>query len=464
MKQNSLTKKASTTIVIVFILGTIVTSAIITGALIARDIRLNNDYITFQEAIDIASSVPEVAVFLEENDISSVSANLIENKWIVEFYADNFTYAEDIYYWMNYAYIEINAITGEVLYFVVYSPTKPNYTEQEIIAIADAIPEIAEWIENQGGDISVNAWYDGYELWYVDYWSDNLRTYPFVIISNRNGSVVYYEIYDPLDNAIHTEEEIIEIVEALEIVQQWIALNPEYGITINFYETIWFRDNTFLKSTNTVYLDTIKTKIIEEDTPIWIVDYWALDNPYEKWISITVDDITGEVIDIMQSLVPNLTFEEAVSIAESHPEISAFLDSLTLYSVSAVFDSFYGYWYVYFENMYNYNEYATVDIIDATGEIFYYYICDLPDPNLTGEEALVIALANQEVQDYIETIDDYEVYMCYDAGYWYIDLIDSILTFNGSLIPGEILGIRVVIDDITEEVIEVSYIVLEELL
>jgi hypothetical protein len=462
MKQKILSEKASTTIAISLIIGTLFASAIITGALIARDHRINNVYITFQQAIDIASAIPEVATFLEKNDISSVSANLVDEKWIVEFYADNFNYTEDNFYWMNYAYIEIDAITGEVLYYVVYSPNTPNYTEQEIIEIADAIPEIAEWIATQGGDFSTDVWYDGSELWYVHYWSDAIRTYPFVIISDRNGSVIYYEIYDPQENAIHTEEEIIEIVEALEIVQQWIAINPDYVRDINYYDTICFGNYSLVKN---VHKTTISTKCIN-GTAVWIVDYWALDNPYENWISITVNDETGEVMDIRQSLVPNLTVEEAILIAESHPEVSAFLDSLTLYSVSAEFDTFYGYWYVYFENVYNFNEYAKVDIIDSTGEIFYYYINDLPDPNLTGEEALAIALSNQEVQDWIETenVTGYDVYMCFSEGFWYIDLIDDKLTLNETLIPGNILGIRVVIDDVTEEVVDVSLIVLEEML
>ncbi|NPE08744.1 MAG: hypothetical protein GNW80_10730 [Asgard group archaeon] len=453
MKQKTLSKRASTTLVISLILATLVTSAILTGTLIARNQRLNPDYITYQEAIDIASAIPEVATFLEENEISSVSANRIDEKWIVEFYADNFTYAEDIYYWMNYAYVEIDALTSDVLYFAVYTPSKPNYTEQEIIAIANAIPEIAEWLDSQAGDISINAWYDGLELWYVDYWSDTIRSYPFVIISNNNGSVIFYEIYDPLENAIHTEEEIIVIVEALAEVQQWIVFNPEFGRTINYYDTIWFGNESFLKSAN-----NFATKNIDVNAGVWIVDYWALDNPYQNWISITVDDETGEVVDITKSLAPNLTFDEVIAIAESQPEVSTFLDSLSLYGVSAVFDSFYGYWYVYFENIYNYNEYAKVDIIDATGEIFYYYIHDLPNPNLTGEEALAIALSDPEVQDWLATVTGYEVYMCFDEGFWYIDLIDDILTFNESLIPGETIGIRIVIDDVTEEVIDVIYL------
>ncbi len=459
MKQLLTSRKATSTIIAI-ILSIVTVSAIVTGSLIARDYIKKNSYITYQEAIDIASAIPEVATFLEENDITSMSANLKGDVWIVEFYADNINYSRDYYCWMNYAYVEIDATTGDVLFYVVYSPKTQNYTEQEVIEIANAIPEIAEWIENQGGDISINAWYDGYELWYIDYWSDSTRTYPFVIISDIDGSVVYWEIYDPYSQANHTEEEIIQIVEALEIVQQWIAVNPEYERVVTFYETIWFGYNPIMNSQN--YHTTIIPPLNETDGGIWVVDYWALDNPYLNWISITVDDDTGEILEIMQNLVPTKTYEEIITIAEAHPEVGAFLDSLVSYTTDAVFDSFYGYWYVYFENDENYLEYATVDIIDATGEIFYYYINDLPDPNLSSAEALAIALANQEVQDYLATITGYEVYSGFSDGYWYIDLIDDALTFNYTFIPGNIIGIRIIIDDITEQVIDVSLIVLEE--
>jgi hypothetical protein len=187
-----------------------------------------------------------------------------------------------------------------------------------------------------------------------------------------------------------------------------------------------------------------------------------LDNPFQNWISVTINDETGDILDITQNLVPTKTYEEIIAIAEAHPEVGAFLDNLTSYSADAVFDSYYGYWYVYFENDENYLEYATVDIIDATGEVFYYYINDLPDPNLSSVEALAIALTNQEVQDYLATITGYEVYIGFIDGLWYIDLIDDILTLNETLIPGNIIGISVIVDDVTEEVIDVSYIVLEE--
>ncbi len=463
MKQIKLTKKASTTVVLSVIIGSIIAGAIVTGTLLARN-RKNNDYITFQEAIDIASAIPEVAAFIEENDINSVSANRYEEKWIVEFFDDNFNYTEDVYCWMNYAYVEIDALTGEILYYEVFNPSEPNYIEQEIIAIANAIPEIVFWIENQGGDITISAWYDGYELWYVDYWSDAIRTYPFVIISNRNGSVVYYEIYDPLENANHTTEEIIEIVESLGIVQTWITNNPEYGRDINYYDTIWFGNCSLQSSLGLAKTNLVEVNYINLTGGIWIVDYWALDNPYDNWLSVTIDDETGEVAEIRQSLIPTLTEQEAIAIAESQPEVSAFLAGLTSYSINVWFDSFYGYWNVFFENDFNYQEYATVDIIDATGEIFYYYINDLPDPNLTGEEALTIALAEQEVQDWISTISEYETYIGFFEGLWNVDFVIDNRTLADGLIPQDgIIGISVIIDDATEEVVEVNYIIMEEI-
>jgi len=129
MRIFGLSKRGNTFVIISMIMTAVLAgTTVLTGTLIANNIK-NQQSISYQEAIDIASSIPKVAVFIEENDITSVSADLYDNVWIVEFFAGNVNYTEDFYCWLNYAHVEIDATTGEVLYYEVYSPSTPNWIE-----------------------------------------------------------------------------------------------------------------------------------------------------------------------------------------------------------------------------------------------------------------------------------------------------------------------------------------------
>lgn len=195
----------------------------------------------------------------------------------------------------------------------------------------------------------------------------------------------------------------------------------------------------------------------------WIVDYWSLGNTTNNWTSVTIDDLTGEVLEIKQNINPTLTEQEVIAIAQSQPEVSAFLDSLISYSTYVWFNDYNGYWNVFFENDLNYQEYATIDIIDATGEISFYYISDMPEQNLTSEDALAIALALPEVQDWINNVTEYETYIGFYNGYWDVAfIIDNQTLGNGTIPPDGIIGINVTIEDATGDVVEVSYIIIEE--
>ena len=129
MKTKQLPKKAVSSLAITSFIITLIAGAVVTGTLLAVNMSDKDaDTITYQEAIDIASSIPEVATFIQENDINSVSANRENDVWIVEFFAENFDYTFGNYYWMNYAHVENNANNGEVIYFIVQSSSEPILT------------------------------------------------------------------------------------------------------------------------------------------------------------------------------------------------------------------------------------------------------------------------------------------------------------------------------------------------
>jgi hypothetical protein len=442
MKILNLSKRGNTFVVISMIITTVLAgSTVLAGTLIANNIN-NQQTISYQEAIDIASSVPEVAAFIEENDITSVSADLYEDVWIVEFYAGNVNYTEDFYCWLNYAYVEIDATTGEVLYYDVYSPSEPNFTESEIIDIANAIPEISAWLDVHE-DACVFAWFDGYDSWIVDYYDEYYSAY--VIISNIDGSVIYYDVYDPYEGAIHTPEEIIIIVEALPEVQNWTLENPDYEIYIYYSGTMYENYTAWDEPTEQIdcYCNTTDN--------VWFVDYWAIGTfPEYDWISIVVSDETEDILSIIQKKEAQLTETEVIAIAEAVPEVQAFIETLDSYEIYAWFDDYSGCWYVYINSLIYYQDYAYVEILDETAEVLYFEIYDEPDPQMTPEQIEAIANATPEVIAFRATFTISEESVSYWDGQW------SFIILGGTGSPLVVTnGLEVIVDDATGIILEI---------
>jgi len=336
-----------------------------------REGTVTTETIDEQQAINIASAVPEVAAFLESYPNASIDTYLFETFWVVEFFAMPIEVEESFYYGYNYAYVEIDAVTGEVLYYEVFEHVEPTYTESEILAIANAVPEIATWLAEQT-EVETYVWFDGYEFWFVDYYTP--ESWAWVVISDKDGSVDYYDIYYPYAGANHTKDEIIAIVEALPEVQAWIAENPDYEMVVTFISPTYWDESIDFENFTEIVDDSFGFFGVNES--LWYVDFWAWDNNslWGKWLGVTIDDTTGEVLAIEQTVEPTLTAEEVLAIAEAIPEIQAFLASLPSYETSVWFDSFTGYWYVDFWDNENWMNYAFIEIDDASGEVTYFEI------------------------------------------------------------------------------------------
>lgn len=447
MKIFNLSKRGNTFVIISMIMTAILAgTTVLTGTLIANNIR-NQQTISFDEAIDIASSIPEVASFIEDNDITSVSADLYDNEWIVEFYAGNVNYTEDFYCWMNYAYVEIDATSGEVLYYEVYSPSTPNFTESEIIDIANAIPEISAWLDVHE-NATVFVWFDGYSSWIVDYYDEYYSAY--VIISNTDGSIIYCDIYDPYEGAIHTPEEIIQIVEALPEVQNWTLENPDYEINICYYGTMYENYTAWDEPTKQIdcYYNTTDN--------VWFVDYWTIDAfPEYNWISIVVSDETEEILSIVRKKEALLTQAEVIAIAEAIPEVQSFIETLDSYESYAWFDDYYGLWYVYISSLTYYQDYAYVEILDETAEVLYFEVYDEPDPQMTPEQVEAIANATAEVIAFRETYSISEESVSYWNGQW------SFIILGGTGSPLVVTtGLEVIVDDATGTILAIFEIMI----
>ncbi|NHJ85984.1 MAG: hypothetical protein FK734_11015 [Asgard group archaeon] len=443
MKSLLKSNKASATVIVSVLALCVITGGVIVGAYFAKN---RVTYITYQEALNIASSIPEVAEFIENNDITSVSAERVDAVWIAEFYADQLNYTADYTRWQNYAIVKIDAITGYVMYYQIYDPNNPHYTEEEIIQIANSISEISDWLDEQAYEVFINAWFDGYDnYWYVEYYANGSSSQAMVIISDLTGEVIEYNIYDPFANATKTKEEIISIVEDVPEVQAWFIDNPTYYCYVDFYDEPYY---------NSTSLDGF-----------WVVEYYAYHETRGSWIIVYVDDLSGDILAIDQSYEPQLTEEEVILIASLEPEVAEFLLNLTEYRTSVWYNEYCATWSVYFENSYNFYEYAIIDIDDATASVLSYEINIPEEHNLTGEEVYAIAIAIPEVQSWLDEIGEYFTYIGCRNGLWYVDFFINNNSLGNLTIPPEglIVSYNIVIEDATGLVIEINPIVLTKI-
>ncbi|MHA1222983.1 MAG: hypothetical protein ACTSP3_06950, partial [Candidatus Heimdallarchaeaceae archaeon] len=145
--------------------------------------------------------------------------------------------------------------------------------------------------------------------------------------------------------------------------------------------------------------------------------------------------------------VSNLNETEVKQILLTIPEINDFLAKFEEVDLYLYYDSEYEVWYAFYFALDDYISYAFVIIDDASSEVLSVevYIAS-EETNLTEQEVLNIALANEQVQAFINAHPNYESYVYYDYfQYWYIDFYDEYYYSWCS----------VVIDDITSEVVEV---------
>jgi len=420
MKKINLSKKAISSLAITSIVVSLIVGAAVTGTFLALNFNGQDvEYITYQEALDIANAIPEVATFLEENDIDSVTAN-------------------------SYAYVEINAINGEIIYYIVQAPREPTLTEIHVLNTVLAIPEIGLWFV-WTPDAIPSVWYDGYELWHVNIFANSTLSYTMAIVSDLNDTVLWYELYDPVHDAIHSEAEIIAIVEAQPDVQTWIANNPSYDRHISYRATWEEINDTLLVASK----ENFESDYYNKTGGIWYVNYDSTTSA--NFLKVRVDDVTGEVISIETIKIPQLTEVEAIAFASAVPEVADYIENKSI-DINIEFNEYYSYWYILFRNDHIYDEYYYVEVADPSGEILSVEFFDMPDPINTPQWAIDIVLAVEEVQLWIDVVENYTTHATYNEGKWFVDIVAIYINGTGEF-PSSIFAYEATIDDLTGEIL-----------
>ncbi|HUT82794.1 MAG TPA: hypothetical protein VMZ29_16480 [Candidatus Bathyarchaeia archaeon] len=430
MKINLKSRKGlSPTLILTAIITLLMVSSVFGGLLSLKN---QKGELSYDEALEIAESIPEVALFLDENDNVNINGKLIDGIWTFEFSIDLLNYIEDEYSWMKYAYVEIDAETGKILYYLVRNPNEPNYTEQEIIDIAQLDPEIVFW-RNLYRFIYPTVWYDGFEYWYVNYLHNETDSSAIVVISDLNQSIIHVEIYCRFPGATHSLQEIYSLTEKQSNVIAWKENNPEYRMSGIFTQNRW-RIN-------------------------YVSDYNIIEGTSD-WLYSLVNDTTLDVYLIKYRMwESNHTEQEAIDIALANLEVVSYLSTYN-YTIDAEWSDS-GYWGIHFYHEYIKGVCLEVVIDDNYGTINSIEFYNVTFPDMTFTEAYDYAFSISEVIEWLTFGFEY-VYTLfyynnedYEMELWYFIIgVDTYQnTTNITFEPDDIIRYDVQFDDNTQEIV-----------
>ena len=182
------------------------------------------------------------------------------------------------------------------------------------------------------------------------------------------------------------------------------------------------------------------------------MDYYTCGNTSEySWLSVVVNDSTEEIISLTQKLEQILTETEAIALAIAVPEIQVFVDSLPEgYNAYGYYNDYDGYWSVYIYSKLFYQNYAYVEIQDATSEVTHYEIFEVPKATMSAQEVMDIINALPEVISFRETYTICNETIGCNQGEW------NFMILGGSGDPFLVTnGLEIRVDDLTGEVIEI---------
>ncbi|MHA1555801.1 MAG: hypothetical protein ACTSPM_02595 [Candidatus Heimdallarchaeota archaeon] len=194
--------------------------------------------------------------------------NTTDNVWFVDYWA---TDAFPEYNWIS---IVVSDETEDILSIV--QKKEAQMTEAEVIAIAEAIPEIQAFIETLDS-YEIYAWFDDYNgCWYVYinsmmYYQD----YAYVEIFDETAEVLYFEIFDEPDPQM-TPEQVKTIANATA-------------------EVIAFRATFTISEESVSYWNGHWSFLILGGTGLPLV--------VTNGLEVIVDDATGAILEILEIVI-----------------------------------------------------------------------------------------------------------------------------------------------------------------
>ncbi|MHA1827632.1 MAG: hypothetical protein ACTSX6_03185 [Candidatus Heimdallarchaeaceae archaeon] len=359
------------------------------------------------EVEQILQAIPEINDFLA--NFEEVELYLYYDSEYKVWYA--FYFALDDY--ISYAFVIIDDASSEVLSVEVYiASEEANLTEQEVLSIALANEKVQDFIGAHPNYESY-VYYDYFQYWYIDFYDEYYYSWCSVVVDDLTSEVIEVFSSDDFYETNLSVDEVVALALADSDVQQFITDYPDYEIYVYLTE----------------FYDSFDTEPVEEpwgmsENLTWVVGFYSSD--FENWLEVWIDDSTGEMIDKWMTTPATRTEADILSIANATQEVQDFLTAYTNVEWDLYYDGF-GTWYVWLWSTIQVDAYIYMEIDDITGEILYRENYFPIPPTHTEDEVLSVILSLPEVVDFMNDNSDYEIWVYFFDGFWYVDVYSNSL-------------------------------------
>ncbi|MHA1450602.1 MAG: hypothetical protein ACTSP4_14425, partial [Candidatus Hodarchaeales archaeon] len=218
-----------------------------------------------------------------------------------------------------------------------FEPSTLNLDANGVLDIVLADDSIAGYVAANPDyytDIGLNVYYgdDSWTTWYVSFWTfsdtgnyiettpsdpsigyiSSGYSYAFASVDDETGEILYVEAY-VWEEATLTEADVLTIASSVPEVQTFITDFPDAeGYAYYDYFGTW-----------------------------WV--YYSHPYIWEAWVSLYVDDSTGEVhdVDVSQpNIIPALSYQDVIDLVNATPEVINFTSYFPNASYYAYYDSY----------------------------------------------------------------------------------------------------------------------------
>ncbi|MFX1285567.1 MAG: hypothetical protein ACFFB5_18150 [Promethearchaeota archaeon] len=317
-----------------------------------------------------------------------------------------------------------------------YEYKEAKLTEKEVLTITEALEEVQRFKADHE-NVSVWAWYDGFDFWYVDY-SVNYWNEYYIKDNEISTDEISYEAEPVTDYSYYPEWNYLTIIiqdstgkvyKIIQPIKPTLTEEEVYDIAINSEEGIAFLEE-YPEADINIWFDSFQFWYVEfypsYEYCEYNDDFTDPDEPNVKigsgyvwdYLSLVIDDLTGEIIEVVQPIDPTLSEDEVLEIAFDIPKIQELADEYEDLQVWAYYDG-YGYWYIDIHSSEHYEVWAYVTIDDATSEVVDFYVPQLPD--LSKETIIDIAMEDPNVKEFLDKYDNSSIDAYFYTSWYFSD-------------------------------------------
>lgn len=360
--------------------------------------------LTADETLQIALANSTVQEYLQNTDYDTAIYYDNYGTWIVTFYL--FESILDVY---------IDDATATIIAIISYKDTWNEYNATliaEAIAYVESAPLLSALATS-------NLIWDGYEYGeIISVYGSDINGTAWATVDLSIDAANEFTIIDvfasiPFGNPVHSFPEAENIALSSELGMNFTASVENYTM----YSTLMYSEENYYYQVE--FYEGLQYAYMADPT-----DPMGCFAP-SAWLSIVIDDATGNIISSDGSTPANMSDSEVLALVLANQEIQAWVLQVPDY-VSYIWYDGYGYWEISLYDNQSYYSYIYAEVDDATGEIVYVDAYLAQPAQLTEVEVLHIANTT-DFGSFLTTYPDAIVYSWYDgAGTWYVSAYSAI--------------------------------------